>query len=97
MHASTYKIAKRHNKNRKHQINIHQGSEDEGIIRWLSESNRSSYTSIVCPQKESHTETQEAQSARETREERFSSREPCGKIKPEDSLTDALEKHSQHW
>lgn len=34
------------------------------------------------------------------REERFLSREPCGKIKPEDSehsLTDALEKPSQHW
>lgn len=34
------------------------------------------------------------------REERILSREACGKIKPGDSehsLTDALEKHSQHW
>lgn len=64
--ANAYKTAKRHNENRKHQINSHQGSKNKGIIRWLSESNRSCNNSIVCPQIGSHAELQEAQKARDT-------------------------------
>lgn len=64
VHAKAYETAKRHKVSRKHRINIHQGSENEGVIRWLSESDRSRSSSIVCPKKESHAETQEAQKAR---------------------------------
>lgn len=63
-----------HNGNRKHQINIHQRSEDKSIIRWLSELNQRSNNSIVCPQKESHTDTGGLESERD-RQERFLSRE----------------------
>lgn len=65
----THRTAERHDENRKRRINIHQGREDEGVIRWLSESNRNSDNSIVYRQKGSHAKTREA---RERGEEKVS-------------------------
>lgn len=59
---------------------------------------KAKWQQLSYPQKMSPTQTQKPQRARKSRNrKRFLSREPCSKIKPEDSehsLTDALEKHS---